>query len=195
MSPLFVNPPKKTICSNLKSFFYITLILIFGYCPREISALSSPADDSLVTNYCIPYNKRSRAISGKSNNHLSDYINSYIAVIPHCKNRCNLHDFKPCQDRVHSHPVIWISFEGKRLKNGNLLTWHTFKNINVSHFEIQKNTASNVWEDIGIVNESEARKNIYSYSFNDINTDKDSYYRIKLFYFDGNYSYSDIIHI
>ena len=92
-------------------------------------------------------------------------------------------------------PVDLISFTATNSKENVQLNWQTGNEINVSHFNIQRSTNSQDFENIGQVNAGKETGN--KYSFNDIFTsfllvNKNIYYRLEVLDKDGSKTYSDI---
>lgn len=89
-------------------------------------------------------------------------------------------------------PINLISFTGGYEKGAALLHWKANKEINFSHFEIERNNGGNAFEKIGSV----AKNAAGDYSFSDTHFDMDSYfYRLKMVDADGKFKYSNIIKV
>ncbi len=87
-------------------------------------------------------------------------------------------------------PITLKSFNVEKSKDFNTLMWVAEKQVDFSHFEIERSFDGIRFEKIGMVNsQSESH-----YQFNDqlILTEK-SYYRLKMIDMDGRFQYSNII--
>lgn len=89
-------------------------------------------------------------------------------------------------------PLQLQSFTGNILNNNVNLNWKVTAAINFSHFEIEKSSNGINFSKVGNV----AFQNRDQYQFNaGIITDNNHYfYRLKLVDFDGNFSYSNVLH-
>jgi hypothetical protein len=79
--------------------------------------------------------------------------------------------------------------------NYNLIKWSTITEIENDYFNIERSTNGNIWENIAKVNGA-GNSNItqyYSYEDKNFTGNTNNYYRLKIFDFNGNYEYSNII--
>jgi hypothetical protein len=90
-------------------------------------------------------------------------------------------------------PVRVTLFQVKCLNDHSLITWQTAQDQHSSRFKIEKSNQGNSWEIIG---ELPAKKNNNGetiYSFTDLNSSQNSYYRIAAFDFGGHVQYTNIL--
>ncbi len=74
-----------------------------------------------------------------------------------------------------------------------LLLWETASEQNTDYFEVQRSQDGQAFESIGIV---DAKGPYYKYSFKDFFPYKGiNYYRLKVYDFDGNYSYTYMVNV
>lgn len=91
-------------------------------------------------------------------------------------------------------PVTLTSFSGKKLSNGNLLTWQVAGEINLDHYELQKSSDGKNFSTIALV--KAVGKNIYTATDGEINNDPAVvYYRLKSVDIDGKFNFSGIVSI
>ena len=93
-------------------------------------------------------------------------------------------------------PVILLNFDGT-LKNGNaLLTWSTANEFNNKGFEVQKSMDGQTFTDIDFVAGHGNSSQVNKYDYTDVNVLSGSnYYRLKQIDLDGNYVWSNIVHV
>jgi hypothetical protein len=98
-------------------------------------------------------------------------------------------------------PVELLSFKGQNTEGGNLLTWETAEEKNVSHFDIERSMDGRIFEKIG---ETKATGSHLSYTFLDDKTSAPfktsptlglTYYRLKINDLNGAFDYSKTISI
>jgi len=90
-------------------------------------------------------------------------------------------------------PVELLSFEAYAKGDFNRLEWVTASEENNSHFEIQRSTNGNEWENIGHVQGHGTTFQTTHYEFNDLEPlAKTTYYRLKQIDFDGSFDHSPI---
>jgi parallel beta-helix repeat protein len=88
-------------------------------------------------------------------------------------------------------PVTLVDFKGNRAEKGNLLTWITAEEVNVSHYEVERSFNDFSFESIGKVN---AKNKASVYTFLDQeNIQKQTYYRLKMVDNDQSFQYSNTI--
>lgn len=99
-------------------------------------------------------------------------------------------------DNTSALPVSIVSFKGV-INNGIAkLQWVTGTEINVDHYEIQKNVNSNNWSAIGTMQSKSGTQLQNIYSLNDNNPYNGmNYYRLKIVDKNGTYTYSNIVSI
>ena len=95
-------------------------------------------------------------------------------------------------------PVEWISIEGERKQNKNIITWTVANEINVSHYEIERSVTDEFeFERIGekVYFDNGETENVYSYDDFNVQGNQVYYYRVKQVDLNGDYSYSRIVSI
>lgn len=98
-------------------------------------------------------------------------------------------------------PVTLISFTGKKVENGNLLTWQVTDEKNFADYEIERSFDAKKFERIGQLNSpASSRAGRKDYTFTDENTGTITpsallYYRLKMVDEDGSFAYSRILSI
>jgi hypothetical protein len=93
-------------------------------------------------------------------------------------------------------PVSFLSFNGKRLGNRNLLNWATATEKNNRGFEIQRSNDGVSYAAIGFVKSTASNGSSTSdliYSFEDLTTADRSYYRLRQVDVDNKSSFSKIV--
>ncbi len=91
-------------------------------------------------------------------------------------------------------PVTLVSFEGQVQEDGVELNWVTASEVNNSHFEVERSTDGENFEQIGRVEGFGTTTVTQGYSFMDANTVSGVvYYRLRQVDFDGAFEYSKII--
>lgn len=88
--------------------------------------------------------------------------------------------------------VEYISFEGTNIKERNLLTWKTAKEVNNKGFEIQSSPDGINFDSIGFISGVGKPS---EYEFLDEIQRANTYYRLKQTDYDGQTNYSDVIYI
>jgi hypothetical protein len=94
-------------------------------------------------------------------------------------------------------PVTLLSFEGKEVQNGNLLTWKTEQESNLSHYVVESKSNETEYKPLAIMNAgNKATQQTYSF------TDETAamlpgkrLYRLKMVNHDGSYTLSPVINI
>lgn len=92
-------------------------------------------------------------------------------------------------------PVRWLSFVGKKTKEGNLLNWKVEENKTTDRYELEYSSNGVRFSKIATM-EAQSKLNNSSLTANYVHTDvatKDAYYRLKQFDKDGRFFYSDIV--
>ena len=88
-------------------------------------------------------------------------------------------------------PMSLTSFQGKITEGGNILSWQTAYEANVSHFDVESATNNNNFVKIG---EVKAKGNAANYEFTDkYPLSNFAYYRLKSHDLDGKADYSKVI--
>ena len=109
---------------------------------------------------------------------------------------CDLlgHTFYISADSVNALPVKLISFNAKRLKQGNYLKWITASEINYKQFELEFRTDKDSFHTIDIQAGAGTSSTGYSYEYiHDTDVTGICYYRLKQVDYNGSYEYSKII--
>lgn len=89
-------------------------------------------------------------------------------------------------------PIELLSFKGINYNSYNELTWTTYSEINNDYFTIESSDNDN-FSEVSKINGSGNSSSIINYKFIDYNPK--TYYRLKQTDYNGDYTYSDIIHI
>lgn len=96
-------------------------------------------------------------------------------------------------------PVDWIYVNAKRKDNVHHITWATQKEVNVSHYQLERRLSKDgKFEPIGEKIAINGNGNqIQQYETLDFDTELTGiyYYRVKQIDFDGKFSYSDIVYV
>ena len=94
-------------------------------------------------------------------------------------------------------PVEWLSFTGRWTGKANELDWQTASETGSSHFEVERQTPSGEWAEIGRVAASGDREAVSTYAFTDHTPGPAnvSYYRLRQVDLDGRYDYSAVVAI
>ena len=93
-------------------------------------------------------------------------------------------------------PVEMDEFSGEARDKVNVLEWKTLSETNNSHFEVERTTDPNKgFEMIGEVEGHGNSSEAHSYTFVDETPMTSGYYRLKQVDFDGEYEYTEVIHI
>jgi Concanavalin A-like lectin/glucanases superfamily/Secretion system C-terminal sorting domain len=95
-------------------------------------------------------------------------------------------------------PLNLISFTGKNIETGNLLSWLTANEVALSHFEIENSENGKTFEKIGELKANGGPSEKVYYEFFDlqlINYNSQLFYRLKMVDLDGKFKYSKIINI
>ena len=90
-------------------------------------------------------------------------------------------------------PVTFVSFEIKKVAEGNKLVWKTTAEIANKGFEIERSADGRIFASIGFINGNGDSQTLKSYSFTDAQPFADSYYRLKQWDWDGSFEYSKIV--
>jgi hypothetical protein len=106
----------------------------------------------------------------------------------------NAQAFPDATNDVSILPVSYIHFNGNEINNSVLLNWTTTKEINNSHFNIQRSNNGIEFENISKVNGKGNSSAINEYTFTDVILQNGNlYYRLQQVDFDGKSSYSSIV--
>lgn len=94
-------------------------------------------------------------------------------------------------------PLTWLSvFAENTTKGVNKILWEVAKEVNVSHYQVQKSMDGLSWTDISKVSAKGNVTDITEYNYWDEQADEQNiYYRIQSNDFDGAISYSEIVHV
>ncbi len=91
-------------------------------------------------------------------------------------------------------PVTIVSFEGKVRDHVAMLKWKTTREINVSHFELQRRDNGSEFITIGKINASNGSDLEYDYHYNDdLGSSAVYYYRLKIVDIDQSVTYSKTV--
>lgn len=121
-----------------------------------------------------------------------DTINNNFGVI----GLSNFSDFTGTTDFAPL-PVSLSKFEAIANKDDALLFWNTASELNTKSFEIERASNNVKFEKINVLAAAGNSNKLLSYSFEDkdaanIYSSKQVYYRLKMFDFDGSFTYSPI---
>lgn len=106
----------------------------------------------------------------------------------------NAQAFIDATNDVATVPVSYLNFTGYEYNNTVVLKWATTREINNSHFIIQKSSNGIVFENLNKVNGKGNSASVNDYSFTDDKlVDGIFYYRLQQVDFDGQSSYSSIV--
>ncbi len=92
-------------------------------------------------------------------------------------------------------PVELLSFSGEEKGVINQLHWTIASEQNVSHYEMERRTDNTEFSYLGTVDAIGNIASEWTYSFDDIQPELISYYRLKMVDMDGSYEYSNIVTI
>ncbi len=92
-------------------------------------------------------------------------------------------------------PVEWLSFDGYCHGNFVDLQWETASETNNDHFVVERSTDGENFEPVGTVPGNGNSNQILAYSYLDTDPLGKAYYRLKQVDFNGDFDYSEIIHI
>ncbi len=95
-------------------------------------------------------------------------------------------------------PVRWLSFVGKKTKEGNLLNWKVEENNTTDKYELEYSSNGVRFSKIATIEAQAKLNNSNNLTVNYVHTDfavKDAYYRLKQFDKDGRFFYSAIVFI
>ena len=92
-------------------------------------------------------------------------------------------------------PVELVSFTGKSKGCNVDLEWLTATEENFSHYEIEWSSDGRVFDKIGSIAGSGNSSSMLRYSYSDIPSDIDNYYRLKMVDLDGSFEFSNIVFI
>jgi len=91
-------------------------------------------------------------------------------------------------------PVDLISCNCNKMNNQTIIYWETVSETNNNYFVIQRSEDSENFYDVGVVNGAGNSSQLLEYQWEDVYAaNRQYYYRIKQFDYDGYYSYFDII--
>lgn len=100
-----------------------------------------------------------------------------------------------CASKSCTAPVDFLSFDVKKVSNGNILLWKTASETNSSHFILQRSTDGVNFEAVGRVAAAGNSGTILSYSYIDgqsFSSHETVYYRIQEVDLDGSFMYSNL---
>lgn len=96
-------------------------------------------------------------------------------------------------------PVDWMYINAKRKDNVHIIEWATKREVNVSHYEIERKISENgSFKSLGFkINPDKKSIDTHVYEATDTDTDLSGtyYYRVKQVDFDGKFTYSDIAYV
>lgn len=93
-------------------------------------------------------------------------------------------------------PVELISFEGRALREANLLEWATAEEINHDYFSLEKSDDGRAFSSVARISSADKEDNgTKSYSFEDAAASAVSFYRLKQVDLDRNFEYSNTIRV
>jgi hypothetical protein len=96
-------------------------------------------------------------------------------------------------------PVDWLYINAKRKDKVHHITWATQKEVNVSHYQLERKLSKDGnFEAIGEkISLAASNSQIQQYETLDYDTDLPGiyYYRVKQVDFDGKYTYSDVVYV
>lgn len=93
-------------------------------------------------------------------------------------------------------PLQWLSFTGRRIPSGHLLTWQTTSEQQVDGFDIERSHNGFQWSVIGNLKSLQTDDNIHTYTFLDgVPWKGYNYYRVKEYDFSGAEAYSPMLRI
>lgn len=90
-------------------------------------------------------------------------------------------------------PVTFVSFEARRVPEGNKLSWQTASEVNNKGFEIERSSDGRMFTSIGYKPGNGDTQTLKNYSFTDSSPLTNSYYRLKQWDWDGTFQYSKIV--
>ena len=90
-------------------------------------------------------------------------------------------------------PVNFTSFYIGKTGQDVQLTWSTDKEINNSHFDVERSFNGTDWQKVSVINGAGSSTNVNNYSYNDKNVSGSVvYYRLRQVDIDGGFVYSSI---
>lgn len=93
-------------------------------------------------------------------------------------------------------PVKLIAFHGKEHDDDVLLNWQTASEENNDYFQVEHSTDGSVFKPVGKVAGNGTTAVLSNYSFHHTQPSKGgNFYRLKQVDFDGQYAYSNIVHV
>ncbi|MBK7636470.1 MAG: T9SS type A sorting domain-containing protein [Saprospiraceae bacterium] len=96
-------------------------------------------------------------------------------------------------------PVDWLDVNARRVNNIHEITWSTAKEVNASHYEVERRMESDAEFKLipGKVPAKGNTSDVSNYSLNDQDVDKPGVYvyRVKQTDFDGQYTYSKLVSV
>ncbi len=90
-------------------------------------------------------------------------------------------------------PLTLVSFSGKKQAKSIELNWNTASETNFSHFELERNSNGIDFEQIAKINSKDKSNSSYLYIDDNLLTQKELYYRLKIVDKDQKFEYSKII--
>ncbi|MFY0644206.1 MAG: T9SS type A sorting domain-containing protein [Bacteroidia bacterium] len=93
-------------------------------------------------------------------------------------------------------PVTWLDFQAKRNEHGAQLNWSTASELNCSYYEVQKSADGVNFTYLDEVPGSGTSHELNTYEYIDAQPNKTrTFYRLKQWDYDGNFSYSKIVQL
>jgi hypothetical protein len=96
-------------------------------------------------------------------------------------------------------PVDWLDISAKRVSNTHVISWSTAREVNVSHYEVERKLDSDT--DFKVIpgqikaNGNTAQISDYSHVDNDVDKPGIYVYRVKQVDYDGLFTYSKLVKI
>ncbi|WP_028982264.1 T9SS type A sorting domain-containing protein [Sporocytophaga myxococcoides] len=100
-----------------------------------------------------------------------------------------------CASKACAAPVDFLSFDVKKVSNGNILLWKTTSETNSSHFVLERSIDGINFESVGRVKAAGNSGSVLSYSYLDsrvFSSYETVYYRIQEVDLDGSFTYSKL---
>lgn len=88
-------------------------------------------------------------------------------------------------------PLTWLNVSGEVVTNGNKISWKIADQLNISHYEIQRQSSDN--QSFATIGKVHAKDAIEDYQFLDKQPTKQSLYRIKAIEISGQVSLSNVV--
>jgi hypothetical protein len=94
-------------------------------------------------------------------------------------------------------PLTWLNVSAENITKGvNKILWEVAKEVNVSHYQVQKSMDGISWNDINKVSAKGNETDFTQYTYLDKQADEQNiYYRLQSNDFDGAISYSEIVYV